>query len=495
MTGLIVKAMPFAAILIAWLYTYSQGIATAVNLWATSEIFNHCFLVIPISCFLIYQKRVSLLQQPFVTNYWLLLPLIGALVLYTFGSVGDIRLFMHIAAFSSLPLLVWFVIGNQAAKNIAFPLAFMLFSIPFGEQLIPYLQEITTDLAVPLLELTGVPVYRNGLYLDIPEGRFLVAEACSGISFLITSIVFGHLYAYISFSSLSKKVLFICISLIVPIIANAIRVYGIVLIGHLTDMEHAVGADHLIYGGVFFAIVLFLLIMIGEMFRDKINITEPQKQASKEDINEHLTSADNNLVKACAVIIVLFIGQVSWLSTVTAGKPILVDKSQVIDLQTLPFVIKEQELTKWQPDFSKASNIQQGNILTANNQKNIEFFIANYFGGEGELISSVNRLFSADRWTLIENIKITIDEGKEVQLIKVVSPFGQYRYILYWYQFSGETFTSKVKLKLYQTLMTMLGKTQNSAIIALSIESEEKEEDVIALLKSKVINIQDSIKD
>ncbi|MCP4992038.1 MAG: exosortase-associated EpsI family protein, partial [Colwellia sp.] len=68
-------------------------------------------------------------------------------------------------------------------------------------------------------------------------------------------------------------------------------------------------------------------------------------------------------------------------------------------------------------------------------------------------------------------------------------------YILYWYQFSGETFTNKVKLKLYQTLMTMLGKTQNSAIITLSIESEEKEEDVIALLKSKVINIQDSIKD
>ncbi len=169
MASLIVKAVPFIAIFIAWLYTYYQGIATAVNIWATSEIFNHCFLVIPISCFLIYQKRASLLQQPFVTNYWLLLPIIGALALYTFGSVGDIRLFMHIAAFSSLPLLIWFIIGNQAAKTIAFPLAFMLFSIPFGEQLIPYLQEITTDVAVRLLELTGVAVYRNDLYLDFTE--------------------------------------------------------------------------------------------------------------------------------------------------------------------------------------------------------------------------------------------------------------------------------------------------------------------------------------
>ena len=54
----------------------------------------------------------------------MLIPITGTLTLYTFGLVGDIRLFMHIAAFSSLPLLIWFVIGNQAAKIIVFPLKF-----------------------------------------------------------------------------------------------------------------------------------------------------------------------------------------------------------------------------------------------------------------------------------------------------------------------------------------------------------------------------------
>ncbi|GAW95519.1 MULTISPECIES: exosortase A [Colwellia] len=495
MISLIVKIGPIAAIFIAWFYTYYQGIITAVNIWAVSEIFNHCFFVIPGAFFLIYQKRIPLFQQPFITNYWLLLPLMGTLILYTFGHVGDIRLFMHIATFASLPLLIWFVIGNQAAKVIAFPLFFMLFSIPFGEQLVPYLQELTTDLAVPLLELTGIPVYRNGLYLEIPEGRFLVAEACSGISFLITSIVFGNLYAYISFRTLPKRLFFICISVIIPILANAIRVYGIVLIAHLTDMEYAAGADHLIYGGVFFALVLFLLIMIGESLRDKTEITEPQKSIAKEGNSVKTISVNNKPVMTSVVIILLFISQNFWLSTVVSSKSTLVDDALIVDLMTLPLMVKEEKLKKWRPDFSKASNIQQGVIKRPNSPDSIEFFIATYFGGEGELISSGNKLYSADRWTLIKNTKVSIDEEKDIQLIKIVSPSGQYRYILYWYQFSSEVFTNKVKLKLYQTWRAMLGQRQQSVIIALSIESEQEMAAVIAMLQPQVNIIQDSIKD
>ena len=162
---------------------------------------------------------------------------------------------------------------------------------------------------------------------------------------------------------------------------------------------------------------------------------------------------------------------------------------------TLPFVVKEQELKQWRPDYSAASNIQQGVIKGSNNLDDIEFFIASYLGGEGELISSMNRLYSADRWTLIQNRQISIAEDKEIQLIKIVSPSGQYRYILYWYQFSNEAFTNKIKLKLYQTFMTMLGQTKTSAIIALSIESEQEMEDIISMLKPKVNSIKDSIKD
>src|SRR5690606_38290500 len=54
----------------------------------------------------------------------------------------------------------------------------------------------------------------------------------------------------------------------IPIVANWVRAYGIVMIAHLTDNEVAVGVDHIIYGWVFFAFVTLVLLGVGMTFRD-----------------------------------------------------------------------------------------------------------------------------------------------------------------------------------------------------------------------------------
>ncbi|NQZ87219.1 MAG: EpsI family protein [Colwellia sp.] len=465
MNDKIVKAIPIAAILIAWFYTYYQGVVTSINVWITSEIFNHCFLVIGGAFFLIYQKRIQLIQQPFIPNYWLFIPLIGTVILYTFGLVGDIRLFMHFATYVSLPLLIWLIVGNQAAKTILFPLYFILFAIPVGEQLIPYLQEFTTDLAVPLLEMSGVPIYRNGLYLDIPEGRFLVAEACSGISFLIASIVFGNIYAYLSFRTLPKQVLFVFISIVVPIIANALRVYGIILTAHLTDMEYAAGADHLIYGGVFYTIILFLLILIGERFRDKsINIKLPS-QDNTQNSHKNLVS----LPLVCLVIAV-FVSQLLWLKSIENNR-LAIKSAYIINTQSLFIKFDDRKTKKWQPSFPHANEVQQGSIKISQNTS-IDIFIASYTAGTGELISSLNRLYDADRWTLIntKNIKIKGSE-QQAQITQLVSPHGEKRIIVHWYQISDKFFSNKVKAKLFQTVNSLLGRENNNALVAFSLQA------------------------
>ena len=62
--------------------------------------------------------------------------------------------------------------------------------------------------------------------------------------------------------------LFVALSVIVPIIANGMRAYMIVMIAHLSDMKLALGVDHLIYGWVFFGIVMLLLFWIGSFWRE-----------------------------------------------------------------------------------------------------------------------------------------------------------------------------------------------------------------------------------
>ena len=159
-----------------WLVFCWQGLSTVVEIWYGNEIFNHGFFIAPGSLYLIYLKRKTLLAQPFQTSSLAFIVIIPALLLYIIGVAGDIQLFLHTATFTLLPALIWLLIGTKAAKTILFPLIFMLFSIPVGEQLIPYLQEIAADGSVILLQLTGVPLFRSGLYIEIPQGRLLGLE-------------------------------------------------------------------------------------------------------------------------------------------------------------------------------------------------------------------------------------------------------------------------------------------------------------------------------
>jgi exosortase A len=466
MNNKIISTLSFSLILLIWGASFYDGIETAIEIWTVSEIFTHCLFVIPGACYLIFQKRAILSQQPFKPNYWLILPLIGTLIFYTFGVVGDIRLFMHIATFVSLPLLIWMAIGNQAANKIAFPLYFMLFSIPIGEELIPFLQELTTDLAVPLIELSGVPIFRNGLYLDIPEGRFLVAEACSGISFLIASVVFGNLYAYLSFKTLPKKLVFVLVSIAVPILANAIRVFGIILTAHLTDMEYAAGADHIIYGGIFYAIILFLLIVIGEKFRDKdINLKVSSKKVTLQ------TNLTTNLWPVIIAVVTLFSVQFGWLTYIENNRTLSVVNQQMINVEQLPFTVEQKQLLKWQPQFPNADETKQGYMVSGNDNK-IDFFVAAYNSGKGELISSMNKLYSDSRWTLVDSQIISLNGNTDpVQLTTLVSPVGEARYILHWLQVENKQFTSRIKAKLYQTGKLLLGKEQPDSALAFSMQT------------------------
>jgi EpsI family protein len=111
-------------------------------------------------------------------------------------------------------------------------------------------------------------VYREGNVFAIPTGMWSVVEACSGLRYLIASVTVGALFAYLNYQRAWKRALFIALSIAVPIAANFVRAYMIVMIGHLSGMKLAVGVDHFIYGWVFFGIVVGLLFWLGSFWGD-----------------------------------------------------------------------------------------------------------------------------------------------------------------------------------------------------------------------------------
>jgi exosortase len=85
-----------------------------------------------------------------------------------------------------------------------FPIFYLIFMVPFGEALNPPLQDITAILSVAMLQWSGIPVFREGLYLATPIGQFEVAVACSGLRFLIASVAIGTLFCYLTYRTWYK---------------------------------------------------------------------------------------------------------------------------------------------------------------------------------------------------------------------------------------------------------------------------------------------------
>ena len=254
---------------LALLLVYQQTALSMVAIWSRSDTFAHGFLILPISLWLVWilrERIVPLRPSPSPAVLLLLVPGVAAWILAT---LVDVAVVQQLAMVGILIVGAWAVLGHRLAAALAFPLGFLFFAVPIGEGLIEPMMEFTATTTVWLIRATGIPVYREGLYFSLPTGHWSVVEACSGVRYIIASITVGTLFAYLNYVSWWRRGLFFVAACIVPVFANTARAYIIVMLGHMSNMEIATGADHLVYGWVFFGVVIFILFWLGSFFREE----------------------------------------------------------------------------------------------------------------------------------------------------------------------------------------------------------------------------------
>lgn len=250
-----------------------------VSIWIRSETYAHGFIILPISLWLAWEKRAELARMEIRPNFWVLGLMVPVGFVWLLSSLVDVLVVQQLTLVTLLVLGIWAIVGNIIAAALSFALGFLFLAVPMGEDLVPPMMEFTATSTVWLIQMTGIPVYREGLYFTLPTGHWSVVEACSGIRYLIASFTLGLLYAYLTYRSLPRRLLFVLASIIVPVIANTLRAYMIVMLGHMSEMKIATGVDHLIYGWVFFGIVMMLLFWIGSLWREE-PVEAPVAEAS-----------------------------------------------------------------------------------------------------------------------------------------------------------------------------------------------------------------------
>jgi exosortase A len=240
----------------------------AVRVWDSSSAYGHCWLVLPVAAWLAWDRRHALVAEtavPWRAGALLAIPL--ALLWLAAERVGVMEA-RQLAALGLVEILVLAVLGWRLAWAMAAPLGYLIFLVPFGAFLTPALQDVTVWFVRHGLGVLGIPYAIRERQIDIPGGSFYIAEACAGLRFLIASIAFGALYSLIMFVSPWRRVAFVAASCAVPVVANGLRALGIVVLGYVLGSAQAAYTDHILYGWLFFTLVIVALALAGLPFRE-----------------------------------------------------------------------------------------------------------------------------------------------------------------------------------------------------------------------------------
>lgn len=260
--------LQFTAVVALLLACYFPTARAMSATWASSDTYAHGFVVLPASLWFAWRERFALAKAPRAPHWSGLILLVCAASLWLLGELANARAPSQWALVVMLPALVLALFGAAWLRVLAFPIALLAFAVPFGDALVPILTDWTADFTVAALLLTGVPVFREGNDFVIPSGHWSVVEACSGIRYLTASTFVGVLFAWTVYRRASRRIAFVVASILVPVVANWIRAYLIVLIGHLSDNQLATGVDHLIHGWIFFGLVIGLMFAVGARWRE-----------------------------------------------------------------------------------------------------------------------------------------------------------------------------------------------------------------------------------
>ena len=468
----------FGLLLAALVAAQWPTLTNMADIWYNTTTYNHCFVVAPVSLWLVWRRRSELATATPENAYSAFALLLGCAIISLVGEISGVNSLRHIGFVGSLMCLVPICFGWPITRRFIFPVLFLGFMVPLGDFLIAPLQELTATVSVWMIEVTGVAVKREGLFIELTSGVWEVAEACAGVRFLIANFFVATLFAYFSYDKLWKWVLFGVLAFVIPVAANCVRAYGIMMLAHVTDNALAVGVDHLVYGWFFFSLVMLLMLWVGSKFADRPLVDPVNEAPIKAGIGRR-----GGL--GVAVSGALLISGCPAFAALTEPEP-TAQPSALID----PLIPEGWDIVQWDgnapdrwiPRFETADRAEMERL--SNGTATVDFVIAYYtHQREGaEALHYMNR-FDDDRiWMRSKLGTIDVDAGAtdlpstaRLDSLTYINHINaerdnrfESRLVTSWYWVGGTLTADPIEAKLAAMKARLLGGEAGAAVIAVS---------------------------
>jgi exosortase A len=445
-------ALLMGAVFAFWLVGYQSTWLAMASIWERSETFAHGYLILPISLFLLWRNRGKWQHLKPKQDPWALLPLVGAGLLWYVTSAIEVQVVSQLMAVVILQAAIWLMLGRQIIKAILFPLLYLFFAVPMGEGLIEPMMLLTAKFVILAVKATGIPIFYEGTFFSLPSGDWSVVEGCSGVRYLIASLALGCLYAYLTYQKLHKRLIFIFLAAVVPIVANWIRAFAIVMLGHFSGMKLATGVDHLVYGWFFFGLVIFLMFSVGHFWRD------PEPDLSNQKTNK---SGGAYQVGSWKASVMTLVGLLLWPSAAYTLALLEGSASWQTRLPNVTNWRSEPSVsTSWQPRYLEPS--AQERIQYSSEEGKVGLHLMLYLPEGKELFSSYNQLVrqkdpvwrevALEALRPVKDLPFQVDES-------LLSSADQELLVWHWQDVNGHKVTNLYQGKAWEAWFKVTGRS------------------------------------
>lgn len=254
--------LAYALALAAWIGVFWSDFALLVHEWG-NEDYSHCYLVMPLVGYIVWTNKQRILESVGGKPHlgYLLCILAGGL--YLLGRLGSLKFFVYLSMWSFVCGGALIALGHKAVRGLWMALLVGLFAIPLPNFVTKItslkLRLISSVLSEKMLQLAGVPVFREGNIIDLGSIQLQVVDACSGLRYLWPSILMALLVGWFFMKRPWKRITLLLFAIPVTILSNAFRIALTGILTKFIDPALAEGFFHDFSGWLVYVLSLGIL--------------------------------------------------------------------------------------------------------------------------------------------------------------------------------------------------------------------------------------------
>ena len=462
------------------------------------EAYSYCWLILPVVFFLIWIKRDDLVSTPSEPSWAGLVPVGLGIVFFWLGELSGEFFTIYISFWLMLVGICLLHLGWKKLKIIGFALCFMLtmFPVPnfINTRLMLQLRLISSKLGVAILQLYGLPAYREGNIIDLGFTQLQVVDACSGLHSLISLVVLCLLLVYFFKDHIWKRAVLLVSSIPLAIVTNSMRIAMTGILYKYFGAGVAEGFFHGFSGWLIFVFCIPVLLIEMKILEKLPPVQSKTVSESKEidmitssnnpDSHNKKVSKDGLLLQPMFIVAVILLGATFALSnTVDFREKIPAKKN----LEQFPLKVGEWSADRRQPleqNFIDALDLSEYVIIDYHNRdgKQVNFYVAYYESQrKGESIHSPATCLPGSGWSFDQSgtVKITGVPGNNgsMEVNRAVMQLGRERQLsYYWFPVRGRILNNAYQLKIYNFWDALTQQRTDGALVRVITSVYENEE-------------------